>query len=254
MQRSRLLLLGIVALLVLAMAAGCGGDSDSESTNTAVAGGEPGGTGTEGSSGQQEAEKGSKKAENGSKGADGDKGATENGSAEGNSTNGSSGGGGSSGDGTGDSSKSGIEGTGQRQKSQKKAKAKPPSSSGGGAQVATLADFIKAADAVCAEAETQIQVGINPYAQRGLQALAKEAPEVVSKVIVPSLEGEMNGIRQLETPGEAQEVQGSLLVDIQAMITESQAKPKDFIFEGESVAKSEESAKAAGFTRCGGIA
>jgi hypothetical protein len=252
----------VVVLTALVALAGCGGGGDNESTGTTgpVASNE-GGEGGEGSEGEKGNGDGNGNGGGSVGGSEGGGGASPGGSEGATGATGGSNGGSRKKQGASEKrKKSGKKRKKSGKKRKKSGKKQNPSLPGPGnaappPPTRTKAEFIKAADAICGEVEAQIKAGIQPYVQgSNLNSFAKEAPAIVQAVVTPNLESEINQIRALQPPADAEGAAGALLTSIQAMIGEAQAKPSEFVLGGKSVTNSEQVAAANGFTVCGGLA
>jgi hypothetical protein len=111
-------------------------------------------------------------------------------------------------------------------------------------------EFIKRADAICAEARAQIGKEVEPYFSQNLK---QTAPTIVEQIIAPGVSSEISDIRSLEASSEDAEAQVALIDALQEMIEAAEANPQAFIFNVEAAKKPEAIAKEYGFASCGGL-
>ena len=265
------LLIALIALASTGLLTGCGGGDSSTSSNStsgAVAGAQEGkggasaegGTKADGSS-QGEAAKGGA-----GSGGDGSSGASPGQVGAGGSDRegGSSDGGGSAGAGSGKAGSGGNGSLGGRsakggatRRSGAKGGGGSGGSGGGGGSAgggqgggAAPASFISAADEICSAGRAAIKKGVQPYVE-GKANYEKDASSLVTGLIVPQLNKEIDAIKNLSTPSDATTASGAILGALSAIVTEAEENPTTFIAGGPAVPKAEEIGAENGFSSCG---
>jgi hypothetical protein len=231
-----------LVLLSLALFAGCGGGSAEDTTSEGGAAGSAaanGGEDSEGGGGGKLADSGngkrpSKKAEGKKSGGSGGAGAPPQ-APEGESQGGGSGGESPSGEGKGSGGGSGGH-----------------SKSGGNPEKAAYLAYTKRADTLCSKFGVDLKKEALRYAEE-IGSIGLAASTIARKVVVPKLSAELARLRTLSVPPVARQASGTLEAAIQSMLDEAREKPKTFVVGGPSVPKSEETARALGFKRCGSL-
>ena len=124
------------------------------------------------------------------------------------------------------------------------------SAGGGQGGGAAPASFISAADEICSAGRAAIKKGVQPYVE-GKANYEKDASSLVTGLIVPQLNKEIDAIKNLSTPSDATTASGAILGALSAIVTEAEENPTTFIAGGPSVPKAEEIGAENGFSSCG---
>jgi hypothetical protein len=123
-------------------------------------------------------------------------------------------------------------------------------SGGAGTQSVSGTEFTKEADQICAKAQKATNAQLGRYiGQNSEQAVE----ELVDDVIVPELEGEIQGIQALGASGAAGESSEALVTILEGLIDEAEADPKSFVLEGKPVIEATKEGKQLGFKSCGAV-
>jgi hypothetical protein len=235
-----------VAVMGTLVLAGCGGGDDDETSSSAGAvaakegdeGAQGGGEGGAASAGGESGE-----AAGGAASAEGGASAGGQGSEAGGEA--------AAGGGTGKAAgKAGVGGGKAKQSARKKRSRKAAGSSD---ESAAVEAYFAQADAICRERRKNTRQHLGDYTKAGLENIEKNAPRIVTELIIPNLEQEMQELQALSVPAGASQATAALYAAIEKMIATGKAEPAAFLLTAGVVASAEEEAKANGFNVCGGI-
>lgn len=123
----------------------------------------------------------------------------------------------------------------------------------GGASPKTKAEYVKAADAVCTKAKSQIEYAIGKFIGGDVSKLAKESSPIVEEVAIPRVEEEVAALQSLDVPAAASEAAQGLIAAQEKMIEEAEADPTAFLAEGKASTEARKTAQQLGFAVCGGL-
>jgi hypothetical protein len=119
----------------------------------------------------------------------------------------------------------------------------------------TKAEFVEQGDAICKKANekgsTQLIAYLKSHAGTEKPLTKEQEKELVSTVIVPLLEKQIDGLNQLGTPEEGEEEAQALIAELEDILAEAKADPIGTAASGGPFAESEKKAKELGFKECG---
>lgn len=134
---------------------------------------------------------------------------------------------------------------------------KASSGAGGGGPPASgpKADFVAEANALCSKQRRQIKAEVNDIFQRakgtGTQSQQTALRNLVTSAIVPGLEAEANGLRELDPPpGDEADIE-ALAAAIDAVVAEAQADPTAFLANSTAFNETRKLAREYGIGPCG---
>lgn len=133
-----------------------------------------------------------------------------------------------------------------------------PAAGEAGEGTETKAEFIKAADAICAREGERIQTEAASHVHSDLNGNAQETNVAIKDlvasipvVVIPRLESELQEIRGLNPSAGVSETEGAILAAIQELIERTRADPERAIVNTSFSAHSEQVARSNGFKTCG---
>lgn len=221
--------IGVTALVALLLLAGCGGGGKDETTSASGSSAKSAGGGRE-SGGV---------AESGGGGARGKQ-----------ANEGTLGGSASKGSERSSGKAAGTQGGGSTEKQGEASNGSAQSGAGG---APSTVKFTEAADAICVKSGQAIEKALaEQLDETDLKNLAKQAPAIVNKAVVPVLEAEISALRALEAPSGGAQSVAALTGALEEVIGEAQADPQEFVAAPDPFVKSKQAAQEGGFKRCGG--
>jgi hypothetical protein len=119
------------------------------------------------------------------------------------------------------------------------------------------AKFIVKADAICRKGNEEVQGGVEAFIQRygkreySEPLLVAKAPKLVSTVLAPSFEKQIDQILDLGAPkGDEAEV-SAILTAMSDLVDDAEEQPKDFARNGEPFQEPAQLAQSYGLEVCG---
>jgi hypothetical protein len=128
---------------------------------------------------------------------------------------------------------------------------------GGGEQALSKAEYIKQGDAICAEGDREIEKAAEEAfgdLEQGQQPSAKEIGEFGQETVLPSLQKQIDQLRELPTPEGDEDAVNAIYDAADKGIRElREGKPEDFVEKGDAAfADANRLAGEYGFQNCGG--
>ncbi len=117
------------------------------------------------------------------------------------------------------------------------------------------ADFIKEADAICAEGDEAIDAEAKKTFGGGGEPSNEEQEAFVTDVVVPNIQDQLDQLAELDPPEEGAEEFEALISDANAALDEVESDPAGLFESGggeDPFADVNKQAKALGLTDCGG--